>query len=131
MGRLSSVPVYRNLRFTVAGVFLMLFLSPHPPLGYAQQPQDNASSRYFQYHKNPFNPANRYDPANPWLKQNRFLPNSPLNPANRYDFRNPLNPANKYQPDNPLNPLNRYDADNPLNPAGRYNPYLPVLPKSY
>jgi hypothetical protein len=85
----------------------------------------NSGSRYYQYDKNPINPANKYDPANPLNPASRYSPNSPLNPANKYDSQNPLNPASRYNPANPLNPLNRYDPANPISPGGRYNPYTP------
>ena len=107
-----------------AAIFVCLIMPPQS--GSAEHQETNPSSRYFQYQKNPFNPANKYDPTNPWLKKHRFMPESPLNPANRYDIGNPLNPANRYKTDNPLNPLNRYNPDNPLSPGGRFNPDTPL-----
>ncbi len=84
-----------------------------------------SGSQYYQYIKNPVNPANKYDPQNPLNPASRYSPVSPMNPANKYDSKNPLNPVNRYSPSNPLNPLNRYDPANPLSPSGKYNPYAP------
>ena len=60
------------------------------------------TGKYYEYEKNPFNPANKYDPKNP------------LGPAEKYNPKNPFNPARKYDPDNPLRPAGKYDPDIPL-----------------
>jgi len=113
--------------FSVISIAVILSLST-PLSGYGNngRAENNSGSRYYQYNKNPINPANKYDPANPLNPASRYSPSSPLNPANKYDTQNPLNPASRYSPSNPLNPLNRYDPANPLSPGGRYNPYTPV-----
>jgi hypothetical protein len=123
--RLHQRPIAASIGALI-GAAICSYMINHAHPAWAEQQDDNTSFRYFQYQKNPFNPANKYDPANPWLKKHRYMPGSPLNPANRYDIENPLNPANRYRTDNPFNPLNRYDPESPLSPANRFNPYAPL-----
>jgi hypothetical protein len=114
-----------NFIFVIVAVFLFLCLHL-----FYQQDMSFAENkeRYYQYDKNPFHPANKYDPDNPYSPYNRYNPDSPLNPANKYDPDNPLNPMNKYDTSNPFNPLNKYDPDNPLSPINKYDPDKPLRP---
>jgi hypothetical protein len=119
---------YYSYMHCLALISIVIIFSLATPLsGYADSGAsvNNSGSKYYQYNKNPVNPANKYDPANPLNPASRYSPNNPLNPANKYDSRNPLNPASRYSPSNPLNPMNRYDPNNPISPGGRYNPYTP------
>ena len=83
---------------------------------------------YYNYKKNPYNAANKYDPGNPYNPAARYNPDNPLNPANLYDPRNPFGTVNRYDPGNPFNPANLYNPQSPLSPANLYNPYIPLKP---
>ncbi len=125
----KQVKKMRKRSYTNIGLFMLsgvvaiiLFIGLSSSIALA------SDGKYYEYDKNPYNPANKYDPKNPLNPANKYDKNNMYNPANKYDSKNPLNPANKYNKENPFNPANKYDPKNPLNPANKYNLNMPLKP---